>query len=429
MKFKLLLLFFTLSILIISMLGLKLYQSYKSNDIIRETNIALLSLKGITKFAADKTNDMGFILVQSEKENMANVLSSVKDKIQKLDIDIKEYSNLKGTDSIRSKLEVGYDEAAKKSGYVTPIEKIKACQLEIDNVVNFCNNRDQIRKRAIRNEMTLKSILKKPIAGTELPPDLNNVSKYSNDLLILVPQDTENNRVLLNSLNDTNLYNGMGFKLINNKHILEEINKISKTDDIKHKASEFYGSVKRINDTVHWYVPEEDDGKYDDNAYNSLLSAQANALSYYEAGNLFLNKLSGYCEEIKSQTLVYVSSNSYEDTSFSHSKLVSETATRRKSDGSTEHYTKYKTHHYTTDGRIFYYIITSVNQNGSNNNRIKAGEKDSDHIMNSFGAWKNWDYAPDQTQGYLIEYKPYGYDNKHMVHGGTYNLSIHIIIK
>ncbi|CAK0751651.1 hypothetical protein CCP1ISM_4230002 [Azospirillaceae bacterium] len=139
--------------------------------------------------------------------------------------------------------------------------------------------------------------------------------------------------------------------------------------------------------------------------------------------------MASYLSELKSQNLVYVSSNSYDDITFKHSEEVGEPATRRRKDGSIDHYTKYRTRHYTTDGRAFYYTITTVDQNSSTSNRIKLGEKDSDSIFNSFGGWRTWDYKPDQQQGHLIEYKPYGYDNRSKVVGGTYNPTVHTITR
>ncbi len=416
--------------------SIKSYQSYKSKSAIEETNKALLFLKGMVNSTNNKIENINFILVQSEKDKINNILLSIKDRISVLETDIDSYAALGETDLIRSKLEVGFDNLAKKNGYLTPIERIKVCQDEIDWVTSFCENRNQIRDRAIRNEMTLKAILKKPISGLELPDDLKDVNKYCKDLLSLIPQENDKNRIALDSLNDQNLNNCMGIKYLASKTILDDINKIAKSDDVKNIAAELYecarksfSSVKSFNDEIHWYVPAKDDGKYDNDAYNSLLSSQAKALSRYEAGNLFLARLANYNEEIKSQILVYVSSNSYDDTTFSHSEQVGEPATRRKKDGSYENYTKYRTRHYTTNGRIFYYTVTTVNQNADSSNRIKVGSKDSHSMFNSFGGWRTWDYKPDQQQGYLIEYKPYGLDNRSKVVGGTYNPVIHTIIR
>jgi len=426
-----------LIVVLITISIVKVYQSYKSKAAVEETNKALLLLKGNINSTNNKIESISFILVQSEKNKINDSILNIKNKIPVLDADISSYSSLGETDLVRSKLEIGFDVLAKKNGYLTPLERIKNCQDEIDTIVNFCEGRNQIRDRAIRNEMTLKAILKKPIpSGIELPDDLNNINKYCKDLLNIIPQENERNRTALNSLNDPNLNNHMGIKYLAAKSILDEINKVAKSDDIKDiafklydHARESYSIVKSINDDIHWYVPIKDDGKYDNDAYNSLLSHQAKALSRYEAGNLFLDRLSSYNEEIKSQTLIYVSSTSYDDTTFSHSEQVAEPATRRKKDGSYENYTKYRTRHYSTNGRIFYYTITTINQNSSSNNRIRVGSKDSHNMLNSFGGWREWDYKQDQQQGYLIEYKPYGLDNRSRVTGGIYNPIVHTITR
>ena len=420
----------------ITVYSIKSYKSYKSKAAVEETNKSLLFLKGSVNLTNNKIESIDFILVNSEKIKINNNISNIKEKISIIETDINSYTSLGEADVVRSKLEIGFDVLAKKNGYLTPLERIKVCQDEIDGVVSFCDNRNQIRDRAIRNEMTLKVILKKPISGVELPDDLNNVNKHCKDLLVLIPKENENNRIALNYLNDPNLNNHMGIKYITSKTVLDNINKIAKSDEIRNIAAEFYdcarksySAVKNINDDIHWYVPAKDDGKYDNDAYNSLLSRQAKALSRYEAGNAFLARLANYNEEIKSQILVYVSSNSHDDTTFSHSEQVEESATRRKKDGSYENYTKYRTRYYSTNGRIFYYTITTIDQNSNSSNRIKVGEKDSHSMFNSFGGWRTWDYNIDQQEGYLVEYKPYGFDNRSKVVGGIYNPTIHIITR
>lgn len=414
----------------------KCYKDYKSKTIVEDTNKALLMLKGNLNITKMKFEKSSFILVESEKTKINNAIASVKEKASVIETDIASYIALGETDLIRSKLEADYDEIAIKNGYIIPLDRIKECQDELDNVVNFCENRNQIRDRIIRNEMTLKVILKKPISGIELPDDLSNVSKYCKDLLGLIPQDNENNKAALRSLNDVNLNNHMGIKYLSNKNVLDNIYKIAKTDDIKSIAAGFYdcarksySSVKTYNDDIHWYVPSKDDGKYSAETYNSLLASQSRALSYYETGNMFLARLSSYYEEINSQKLVYISSNSYNDVTFRHSRQIEEPAKRRRSDGTYESYTKYKTAYYYTDGREFFYTVTTVDHNSSSSNRIKVGEKDSDSMFNSFGGWRTWDYKPDQVQGYLVEYKPFGFDNRSRVVGGTYNPSVHTITR
>jgi hypothetical protein len=420
----------------ITVYSVKSYKAYKSQNAIADTNKELLMLKGSINSTVNKIKHISFILVNSEKSKINERMSDLNEKMSVLETDIASYSALGDTDLIRSKLEVGFDFLAKKNGYITPLERIKVCQDEVDSIVGFCENRNQIRTRAIRNEMTLKVILKKPISGIELPNDLSSVSKYCSDLLSFIPQDNDKTKAALASLNDPNLNNGMGMKYLASKPVLDEINKVAKTEEIKNIAAELYDSarksysaVKGVNDNIHWYVPEKDDGKYDNDAYNALLSSQAKALSRYEAGNSFLARLASYLSELKSQNLVYVSSNSYDDITFNHSEQIEEPATRHRKDGSVEHYTKYRTRYYTTNGRAFYYTITTVDHNSSSSNRIKLGEKDSDSIFNSFGGWRTWDYKPDQQQGHLIEYKPYGYDNRSKVVGGTYNPTIHTITR
>jgi hypothetical protein len=414
--------------------GVTKYREYKCESIIEQTKTQLNIIKSNILGTKSTIEQTGFILVKGEKANLIEDLDSISEELPPIEGDVQRFFKLGDTQLIRAKLEVGFDDVAIKDGYKTPIQRIEMLTNRIDKIKGFCSNREEIRNRVVYNEMLLKAILKKPTSGIELPQDLMNIKKYAPKLLSLIPQDTEYIKKAISYIQDTNLNNSMGAKLYEAIPIVVDIKSVALANDIKYNAEDMWNSAKKsfsavkgANDDTHWYMPSNDDGKYDTEAYARLLSTQSKALSWYEAGNAFLDRLSNYRAEIKSQKLVFVSSNSYYDTSYRHSRQVSRTAYRTKQDGTRVSYTKYDTEYYSTPGRIFYYTVTTIDGLARSDNRIEVGHKDSESMLNSFGGWRTWDYTTQETQGYLIEYKPYGYDNRSRVAGGRYNPSIHII--
>jgi hypothetical protein len=434
MNIKLLVIILIASILLVigTVYGYNSYGEYRCQKIVEQTKIELAQLKTNVSFTKATVDRTSFILVSSEKAELVLSIDNVMETLPSIEETFNKYATLKDTKLVRSKLEPKFDESY-KDGYKTPLERIVELNKKLNVVTEYCSNRDKIRNRVVYNEMLLKAILKKPTSGVELGKDLEKIQKYVPNLLSIIPRDTEDNRSRIASLNDANLINSMGIKLWSYISIVNEIKSIARAQDIGVKAQEMwdsakksYSNVKTFNNYIHWYSPPNDDGTYDLEAYTRLLETQAKALSWYEAGNSFLDRLSNYRNEIKSQKLSYVSSNHSEETSFRHSRSVAVTKTRHNN-GKTETYTSSETRYYNTPGYKFYYTITTITNGVPSIQTIYVGSKDSKHYYNSFGGWKTWDYLPNQTQGYLGEYKPYGFDNRSIVVGGYYNPAIHTL--
>lgn len=429
MKLTLIIISSLVFVLSVTYFSVDQYRKYKAEKIAKETYLQLCILKNKIDRTEDAVKETSVIMIKSENETLLQDLYVVRNAVTPLENDIKVFVRLGNSQEIRKNLEKGF-----AANVVTPLEKIRALMTDTERIENFCSNRETVRNRALRNEVTLKAILKKPIGGTELPADLDKISKYGKDLLSVIPQYTPDLITKINSLNDPNLNNSLGVMLLKYTSILNEVSLVAKTDQIKLNAKTMWGNakqsyskVKDINETIHWYDPKFDDGSYDSAKYVDLLSKQANALNYYENGNALLTRLEGYLNEIKTQYVTFISSNTYADTDFRHSKTVYEDEYYTDSDGDRRHRTKSRTKYYSTDGRIFYYTVTNINSSGRSDNRIKIDEKDSYDIRHSFGRWKTYDYPPDKREGYLVNYKPYGYDNDSIIVGGRYVPSQHIL--
>lgn len=404
--------------------GINAYRKNKCKEAIQNTTIAMQSLEGDIRVSYDVINKTQFILVTGEKEKLEIDVRKSEDKVGPIKHDIVNAIQLADVQQVRALLEPGFTK-----NYVTPIDKINAVKSEIERVVGFCNNRKELRNRSLDNELLLKATLKKPIDDAiELPSDLMGMPvKY----LSIIPRKNSSHAVQLPTLAPV-LNNSLGVKLLVALPTVETIKNVAKTETIRQNAQnmwnnarEAFANVKPQNDAIHWYIPKEDDGSYNSDDYAKLLSQQKASLDSIARGNTYLDCLTAYCEEVKNQYVVYVSNNPYESTSFSHSRKVRVTKTRRNSKGERETYTDYETEYYHTPGRIFYYTKTTISNTGAANENIRVGSKDS-HGIFGFG-WEHWDYNIDQRQGYLIEYKEFGLDNTGIIRGGSYNPVVHMI--
>lgn len=417
----------TVSILVLSIgicVSVNMYRKSKCKEAIQNTTIAMQKLENNVKIAFNVINKTQFILVIGEKESLEIDVNNSKEKIDPIKKEIEDAIRLADVQQVRSLLEPGFTENT-----ITPIDKINGVTTEIERVINFCNNRTELRNRSLDNEMLLKATLKKPIVDAiELPSELVGIpAKYLN----MIPRNTNSFVQQLSTL-DPALNNSLGVKLLIAAPIVETIKKDAKTEMIKQNAQNMWNSardsfsaVKPLNDSIHWYVPKQDDGKYNSDTYTKLLSQQKPALDAISRGNSYLEFLTAYCVEVHNQYVVFISSNTYDDTSFKHSRSVKVVKSRRNSQGEREEYITHETQYYHTDGRIFYYTKTTISNTGVNTERIKVGSKDSHGIM-GYG-WREWDYNIDQRPGYLVEYKEYGLDNTGIIRGGTYTPLIHKI--
>lgn len=414
----------------ITILMVSKYREYKCEKIIKETTLKSMLVKAFANSMEAKIKKDECFMIVSETEHLKNILEQTRSAYEETCERFDKYKSYTDVQRVRAKLEDGFD----ASVTTTPIKEFEMQEIKLKAIESFCDNRLEIRNRVLHNEMTLKAILKKPItsSGIELPNDLTKVGKYAPDLLKTIPKDTKENKDKIASLEDANLNNQMGVKLFDHKAVVERINKVAKSEQVKNRAEilwnsakQAYSSVKKSNDAIHWYDPSADDGKYDASAYSSLLGNQSTALNFFNGGEQYLTQLVNYRSEVETQYVKYISSNSYDDTSFRHSKTVDEPAVRYDKEGKAHHYTKSKTVWFSTDGRIFYYTVTTLTLSSRNDQKIKVGEKDSYYISNSFGNWRSWDYSATQRENYLCEYKPYGYDNASRQEGGIYNPAVH----
>jgi hypothetical protein len=398
------------------------YRQSKCKDIIQKTNIELLSVNHDLKNGYTTIQDITSILIEGEKEKLFRDLNSYADALVPITNDLQEIGKLTNAQEIRAKLEPGFVD-----NYIPPIIHLQTIHTKIKGVIDYCHERKQLRDRAFKNEMTLKALLKKPLNGVELPSELLIMPS---DCLSLIPRKTNELDQKLSSLQNINLFNYLGQLLINAEGIVDSIHSVAKNDKVKLKATtmwnnakEVFINVKTFNDKIHWYVPETDDGKYDTKAYQELLSQQKLALDAFQQGQQYLLELLVYKNLVYKQYVVYVSDTTYSYTSFSHSKTHLVPVSHTDMEGNVSTTLESETEWYHTDGREFFYTITTLTPNGSTNEKIKVGEKDSHNYL--LGGWKTWDYKPHETKGYLIEYKQFGVDETGIIRGGSYNPSLH----
>lgn len=434
MKYIIITVLSVIAIAVIVPLSVSKYREYKCETIIKETSEKMNVAKASITIMRNIIKANEGIMVQSEIVSMNNIIDEQSEKITETEEKFKKCKAKSDVQAIRYKLEPGLDEHA--GSYLTPIQEFENEIVHLKAVESFCANRKEIRDRVVKNEMKLKTILKKPISasGLELPDDLTKVGKYAAGMLSGIPKDTPEVREKIKSIGESSLNNQMGVKLYDHIRVLDRIKKVAKSEQVKNRAESFwssakasYSSVKQANDAIHWYDPTKDDGTYDSSTYGSLLGNQTTALNFFNGGEQFLTQLNLYQTEVETQYVKYVSSNSYEDVSYSHSKTVDEPAVRYDKEGKAHHYTKSRTVYFSTDGRKFYYTVTTLTMTSRNDQRIYVGEKDSYSIQHSFGNWRSWDYQPSQREGYLCEYKPYGLDNASRVEGGMYNPAINTL--
>lgn len=389
--------------------GIKAYKRHRAGANMEESNAAVAGFNAEADAARKTVQDVDFILVAQERDALFAQLDKdarALPDVTALILEAQELFAQGKFDEARALLDPKFSENPSRTPALAALASLRE-DVKL-RVVDFCTNKLALRDRTIRNEFTLLASFAKPQkAGLiERPEKLTGVP---DDLCAMIP--TESAQLEEGAKRHDLAANLLASRVLAREATLRDALSVAACDRVRATAQGFfdlaksrYREAKPLNDALPtWYRAAKDDGKLTMAQYQQLLAAQKAPLDLIASGDALLAQLDAYPAKLREQKIVRVARQYDEDVKFSHTKLVP--------DGVDKHgvpQTKLK--YYTTDGRIFYYVLETVTPAGTSSQTIKVGEKDSKGSFVPY-SWMSWDYAPDQAEGYVREWKRYGYDD------------------
>lgn len=328
------------------------------------------------------------LLTDEERQMLAGVLASVKEEMSMFGGVLEDASQ---------KYWAGkYDEARAASEAIE--KRISSANEKVVGVINFCEQKAELRNAVVQNELYLKARLKKPYdftTGAELPEELAMIPK---GFLSHVPQASEEFAKQLEILELGPEYNNsMGAALVAHRSLLSHIVGAAMRKEIKARACTLfdeartsYGKVRARNDELpKWYRPS-DDGTFTPVMYADLKQKQDEVVALIAQGDARLKKLDEYYAFLHQQECVYVWGHAYRRKQFSHTGLRSTI----DADGNVG----VETYEYWTDGREFFCVVRTATVNGMTESMVRVGEIDDPVAL--------WAWSPEQAIGYVQHWKP-----------------------
>ena len=332
--------------------------------------------------SADKTiKETSFLFVdEAERSSVLTTLEDARrfehDIVQRL-AQQRQLIALGKTDDVRRNLVEDFD-MPKGQLRRTFASEISGARSLLEEKAAYCTARKGTRDAVMRNELYLKTRLnlplpagqlERPVKDSIIPDDLYSLIPYESPALLAMPKE---------------LRNSLGANLLKHRGAKDHLEAcgsntvMKRAYDLFHAAGDAYMQVMALNDALTWYRPLLD-GTFSFDDHKRLLAQQEAPLALISTGDRALEALVAYFREAHEQRIVFVSGHRDEETINSHSKLTYDFF-----DG------EWKIKHYRTEGRKFFYVLTTLTPEGSSEKTFFVGEKDSDDAS----SWQTWNYRP-----------------------------------
>ena len=393
------------------------YKRYKANDVLKDTEEKRVNLSSKISEAERFLKNNKFLMTGEEEIRPYEIeithagenLSLVENTLDaaKKDLAGERY------DSVRKVLDEKFDS---EQNIETPrLIASKEIDLLNQKVIAPINKRRTLRDSAVSNEWYLKARLKSPIRKDVEKED--ELGKIPQEFYEMIPVKSDIFDAEIRKFNpeagfgniDKRIYNSLGSMLIKGKHDLDHILKFSKSERAKTEAEKMFSNafgsyivVREMNDKLIWYRDREHDGKFSLNDHQTLVEGQNKAIDKIHYGDNSISDIKNLLDELHQQKYIFVTDQNKRSTSFLHTRLKTRSVTRTDSKGNTHFDTETYPELYHTDGYKFYYTLQTVTPQGSTDEEVYVGEKDSEY--NFF--YSTWDYnQPQESVGFVREWK------------------------